>query len=54
MFLVRIRYIEKVKTTKHKPSLTAWFFYFYIPKTSQGLAEQFVGESTKLVRSMFI
>ncbi|EGS48755.1 hypothetical protein VCHC40A1_1628, partial [Vibrio cholerae HC-40A1] len=20
-------YVEKVKTTKHKPSLTAWFFY---------------------------
>ncbi|MVB92864.1 hypothetical protein D6V08_08585, partial [Vibrio cholerae] len=34
MFLVRIMYVEKVKTTKHKPSLTAWFFYFYIPKTS--------------------
>ncbi|KJD16112.1 hypothetical protein B8T99_13185 [Vibrio cholerae] len=31
---VHIMYVEKVKTTKHKPSLTAWFFYFYIPKTS--------------------
>ncbi|EHI00551.1 hypothetical protein B8T94_11520, partial [Vibrio cholerae] len=26
---MHIMYVEKVKTTKHKPSLTAWFFYFY-------------------------
>ncbi|KKP07902.1 hypothetical protein VP96_03740 (plasmid) [Vibrio cholerae] len=53
-----------IKSTREKPhalyirketnTTTRLVSIFYIPKTSSGLAGQFVGESTKLVWSMFI